>query len=112
MEKLPNLLTQLLKKGSFNWDLEAKAVSEALKNAMTTLPTLKLPDFSKTLILEIDVSSKGLGVGLMQGRPVAFLYQAILERGQFKSLYERDLIAMVMAVPKWHHYLLDLNQVK
>lgn len=66
-----------------------------------------VPDFSQNFCIETIVSNKGLGSVLMQqGRPVAFLSQTFSERAQKKSVYERELIAIVMAVQKWQHYLL------
>ena len=67
-------LTQQLKKEVFHWNAEADQAFQMLKNTMTSLPILALPDFSKEFVIETDASSLGLGVVLMQeGQPVAFL---------------------------------------
>lgn len=72
--RIANPLTQLLQKNEFKWTKEAEDVFQTLKKAMTELPILAVPDFSKTFVVEIDASSKGLGSVLLQeGRPVAFL---------------------------------------
>lgn len=79
---------------------------ETLKKAMAEIPILTVPDFCQTFCIETDASNKGLGAVLMQqGRPVAFLSQTLPERAQKKSVYERELMANVMAVTKWRHYL-------
>ncbi|WVY91755.1 hypothetical protein V8G54_037269 [Vigna mungo] len=98
-------LTQLLTKEGFCWTHEAQRAFDALKGAVSKLPILAVPDFSKSFTLEINDSSKGLGAVLLQeGRPLAFWSQALSDRGQQKSMYERELMAIVQAVQKWKHY--------
>ena len=43
---------------------------------------------------------------LQEGRPVAFYSQTLSERAQAKSVYERELMAIVIGVQKWRHYLM------
>ncbi|RVW33015.1 Retrovirus-related Pol polyprotein from transposon 17.6, partial [Vitis vinifera] len=101
-------LTQQLKKDAFNWNLEAEAAFQKLKTAMTTIPVLALPNCSQLFIVETDASGYGLGVVLMQShRPVAYFSQVLSARERQKSIYERELMAIVLAVQKWRHYLLD-----
>jgi len=105
--KISQPLNALLKKDAFHWREEVTHAFEELKAAMRKLPILALPDFSKSFILEIDASGTGLGAVLLQEeKPLAFWSKALSDRAQLKSVYERELMTMVLAVKKWRHYLL------
>ncbi|KAA0067391.1 transposon Tf2-1 polyprotein isoform X1 [Cucumis melo var. makuwa] len=75
-------LTQLLKKGGFKWNEEAEEAYEKLKKAMLSL-SLK--------------------------RPIAFYSHTLAMRDRAKSVYERELMAVVLAVQHWHPYLLGTS---
>ena len=73
---------------------------------MTTIPKLA-PCFDKEFVAEIDALGKGLGVVLLEeGRPVAYISQTLLDWVQQKLVCERELMAIVLVVQKWRHYLL------
>jgi len=100
-------LTQQLKKDQFQWSGATQEAFEKLKLAMTRVPVLAIPDFNKLFMVETDASGHGLGVVLMQeGHPRAYMSQTLLERNLNKSVYEKELMAVVMAVKKWQHYLM------
>jgi hypothetical protein len=100
-------LTQLLKKGVlYVWGPAQKTAFVTLKNAMSSAPVLALPDFSKTFVLETDASQTGIGAVLMQqDHPVAFLSKALGPRNQTLSVYEKECMAILLAIEKWRAYM-------
>ena len=92
-------LTTLLKKDSFAWTTKAFHAFQLLKDAMSNPFVLALPDFTKPFVVESDASKLGLCVVLMQNqRPIAFHSQALKRKNLALSTYEKELLALVVAV--------------
>ena len=101
------LLTQLLKKGSFKWSEEANEAFEKLKKAMMSLPVLALPNFDQPFEIETNASGFGIGAVLIQAkRPIAFYSHTLAMRDKGRPVYERELMAVVLAVQRRRPYLL------
>ncbi|KAJ9564989.1 hypothetical protein OSB04_000955 [Centaurea solstitialis] len=105
--KLAKPLTDLTKKEGFAWGSEAQAAFEQLKRVMTNPPLLMLPDFSQPFEVECDASGRGIGAVLMQNRrPIAYFSKALSSHNLSKSTYEKELMALVLAIQHWRPYLL------
>lgn len=100
-------LTELLKKNvQFVWSSVASSAFVALQNALIQAPVLALPNFKLPFDLHTDASGLGIGAVLsQQGHPVAYLSKALSLRAQALSTYEKECLALIMAVEKWKPYL-------
>ena len=100
-------ITALLKANSFSWTEKARTVWDLLKTVIVTTLILALPDFSVTFVVESDASSIGICAVLSQkGHIIAFFSKALSPKLQVKSIYEKDMLAILSAVKKWNAYLL------
>ena len=100
-------LSALLRKASFTWTSKASHAFQLLKDAMSNPPVLALPDFSKSFVVECDPSGIGVGAVLIQNqRPIAYQNKALNGKSLALSTYEKELLALVVAVKKWRPYLL------
>jgi len=69
-------------------------------------PVLAMPNFELPFIIETDASSKGIGAVLQQqGHPIAYVSKALGVKAQGLSTYEKEYLAIIMAVDRWCHYL-------
>ena len=100
-------LTELLKKNViYQWTDTQQKAFDALKQALISAPVLKLPDFSQEFVIETDASEQGIGAVLMQGgHPLAFLSKALSPKNRGLSTYEKECLAVLMAIDKWRQYL-------
>jgi hypothetical protein len=79
---------------------------KTLQSALVTAPVLALPDFSKPFCLETDASGYGVGVVLMQdNHPIAFVSKALGPNMRGLSTYEKEYVAILLAIDQWRSYL-------
>jgi hypothetical protein len=100
-------LTDLLKKDSvFKCTAETESAFRQLQQALVTAPVLAIPDFAKPFVVETDASNGGIGAVLSQdGHPIAYLSRALGPKNLGLSAYEKEFLAILLAVDHWRQYL-------
>lgn len=74
---------------------------------MTCTPTLTMPNFNESFVIESDASGDGIGTVLsQQGKPIAFMSRALGVSKKSWSTYAKEMLAIVQAIRTWRPYLL------
>ena len=106
-------LTDLTRKGRPNTlvlhDLHLEAFSQ-LRRVLINPPILKLPNEQKDFILQIDASNHAIGAVLLQEYdgvkfPLSYISRRLQSREENFSTIERECLAIIWAVQKFHIYL-------
>jgi hypothetical protein len=105
-------LNDLLKKGSLLvWTAAHSSAFEALKSALMVAPMLALPDFNKSFQLQTNASESGVGVVLLQdGYPLAFVSKSLGPRTRGLSTYDKEYLAILVAVEHWREFTIFIDQ--
>jgi hypothetical protein len=105
-------LTDLTRKGAFDWNDEAHSTFEKMKKVMSTCLVLSLPDFSQPFILECDASGEGVGAVLMQNRhPIAYESRKLRGPELLYTIYDKEMLAIMHALAKFRQYLVGAKFV-
>ena len=100
-------LHDVLKKDNFCWIDKQTSAFQQLKQAMTNVPVLALPNFTEPFVLETDASGTGIGAVMMQqGKPIAYYSSSLCPKNAALSTYEKEALAILDALKKWRHYFL------
>lgn len=88
------------------WTSVCEEAFQTLKYKLTYTPVLALPNFRSQFVIETDASDKGIGAVLMQqGHPIAYLSKALCPRNHGLSTYEKECLAVILAIDHWLCYL-------
>jgi hypothetical protein len=100
-------LTQLLHKHTlFVWTPESQLAFDTLKSALISALVLALPDFQCVFEVETDACDQGIGTVLIQkDHPLAFVSKALGPRNHGLSTYEKEYMAILLAIEQWRPYL-------
>jgi hypothetical protein len=73
---------------------------------MNSTPVLALPKFDEVFVAETDACEDVIGAVLMQkNRPIAYLSKALSAKNQSLSIYDKEFLALMLAVERWCSYL-------
>lgn len=114
---LPQLSTVLrplydLTKGDalWNWSQQCQRTFDKVKSMLANAVCLAHYDLDKELKVYCDASSVGLGACMVHvdesgERPIAFASRTLTEAEKKYAQVEREALAIVFAVKRWHQYL-------
>ena len=67
---------------------------------------LALPQYNKPFVIETNACELGIGDVLMQeGHPLAYMSKALGPKNRALSVYEKEYLAILLAVDHWRPYL-------
>jgi len=94
----------------FIWGNDQQNAFDKLKEMFTSAPILRNPDSNKPFILETDASNFAVGAVLSQEfegqlHPVAFLSKSLTKCQRNYQIYDKELLAIKLALEEWRHYL-------
>ncbi|PAA56643.1 hypothetical protein BOX15_Mlig004385g26 [Macrostomum lignano] len=104
-------LRQLLKKDAdWHWGERERTAFRTLKSAVTSSPVLAHFDCQAETYVTCDASLDGLGAVLSQVQngkevPIAFASRALSPAEKRYSAGEREALACVWSIERWHYYL-------
>jgi hypothetical protein len=106
--KIAKSITELLKKGNkYVWSKDCDEAFLTLKKLLTTSPVLAQLDITKSFDVYCDASGTSLGCVLMQdGRLISYSSRQLRHHEEHYPTHDLELIAVVMALRTWQHYLL------
>jgi len=107
MSSLTAPLRALLRQDAeFTWDATYDQAFQKIKDAISADTTLRHFDTNQPVTIQVDASQDGLGAALLQdGKPVAFASKALTETERRYANIERELLAVVFGVERFHTYV-------
>jgi hypothetical protein len=101
-------MTELLKKDNkFVWTPKCEESFQIIKEKLTTVPVLTLPDIHQDFVIFCDASRQGLGCVLMQNdKVIAYASRLLKPHEQNYPTHDLELAAIVHALKIWRHYLI------
>lgn len=94
------------------WEEPQKAVLAQLKNALSSLPVLRLFDRSLPITVSVNASSIGIGAVLMQnGQPVAYSSTSLTVTQKRYFQIEKELLAVHFGLLRFRQYVYGKSVV-
>ncbi|MCO5555396.1 hypothetical protein L7F22_008942 [Adiantum nelumboides] len=94
----------------FSWGVTEVTAFQTLKDKMTTVSVLILPDLQNSFEVYCDACGRSLGAVLMQERQVIAYESRLFSKPEMTTqIYEKELLAVIHALTQWRHYLLGAD---
>ncbi|VDC03698.1 unnamed protein product [Peniophora sp. CBMAI 1063] len=96
----------------WEWGIEQQLAFEELKLCVTSEPVLVIPVDDSPFRVEADASDFATGAVLSQKaadgkwHPVAYFSKSLSEAERNYEIYDKELLAIMLALEEWHQYLL------
>ena len=100
-------MRELLRKDvEFRWDSAQTEAFHKIKTALTQSPILSYYDPKKPVRLQVDASSKGLGVCCLQdGKPIAYASKTLTLTEILYAQVEKEMLAIVFGCVRFKNYI-------
>ncbi|SJL18732.1 uncharacterized protein ARMOST_22332 [Armillaria ostoyae] len=104
-------MTRLTGKEVWTWGTAQQIAFQQLKNRFAIDVILRIPTEKGQFRIEADASEGAIGAVLSQEqdgkwRPVAFLSKALTITERNYEIYDKELLAIMLALDEWRHYLM------
>src|SRR5215469_9194751 len=95
---------------AWRWGRDESEAFLTLKNALSTAPTLRIPDPEKPFRLTTDASDFATGAILTQEHegvyhPIAYYSRTMLPAERNYPVHDKELLAIIDALHEWRHHL-------
>ncbi|SJL06853.1 uncharacterized protein ARMOST_10195 [Armillaria ostoyae] len=109
--KVVRALTQLTGNAEWTWGAAQNQAFQQLKKQMAEDVVLAIPNATGRFRVEADASNGAIGAVLSQEqdgrwRPVAFMSKALTATERNYEIYDKELLAIMLALAEWRHYLM------
>ncbi|SJL16559.1 uncharacterized protein ARMOST_20085 [Armillaria ostoyae] len=113
--KVVHTLTQLTGNTEWTWGAAQNQAFQQLKKQMAKDVILAIPNAIGRFRVEADASNGAIGTVLSQEqegrwRPVAFMSKALTATERNYEIYDKELLAIMLALSEWCHYLMGASE--
>ncbi len=113
--KVVKPMTQLTGNDPWKWGKAQQDAFEELKRLLAEEVVLAIPTENGKFRVEADASEGAIGAVLSQEqdgkwRPVVFLSKSLTVTERNYKIYDKELLAIMLALDEWRHYLMGVTQ--
>ncbi len=104
------------KSKDWSWGAAEQQAFDALKNTVTSAPTLTFPSRSGLFHLECDASNFAMGAILLQQQedglfhPIGFMSKSFSDMEQNYQIHNKEMLVIMHALEEWRHFLEGSDQ--